>query len=169
MKILKLAVIGLGLIVLTTPSAVAGIRDAEDTRGPLDIRWVNFEREGEHRLRLTIGLWPGFRARFLAGDSSEGLMFKFNLPDFGAPGFRLDAYTIRKNGLLRLRQGDFGSSICCWSSELTRVNARTLTTVFTPWWIRSGEHDNEGVEYRARSKVCRARCLIDRTRADTIV
>ncbi|HWC71925.1 MAG TPA: hypothetical protein VG993_12245 [Actinomycetota bacterium] len=143
-----------------TDLAATGLADADDTPGPLDIKWLHLEQTGHrHRLRLTVSFWPGFRPGALAGDPNHGLRVEFRLPDVGESS---EGYTIRKNGRLRFRHGDFGSSGCCYSTPLIRLGPRRLTAVFVPWWIRGG-FEEEVVVYWARTRVCRDPCAVDHT------
>ena len=151
-------------LTLAVPASAA-IWDPPDTRGPLDIRWVNVKPLTNDRLKLTFGFWAGFRKSALAGDSQEGFLVRFYLPSFN---FLTYGYTTRKDGQLRFRQGDFGSSTCCFVSRLTRLGPRTFTTTFLPWWIRTGEDENRGVRYSAQTRLCRTPCLIDHTRASVV-
>ena len=162
-----LVVVPLTVALLAPSPASAAVWDRNDTAGPLDIRWVNIKQLSGERLKLTISFWHGFRASALAGDFRRGLLARYRFPrwdDFNTLG-----YTVRKDGRLRFRNGDFGSSICCWGSPLTRIGPRTVTTTFLPWWIRiDTDDDNIGVRYMARTRLCRDPCLIDFTRKDVV-
>jgi hypothetical protein len=155
------------VVLLTTaiatlaPPVSAAISDPEDSAGPLDLRSLSLEPASGDRLRLTFSFWPVFRAGALAGNGQEGLLVRFRLPVFR---YTAIGYTFFRDGHLRSRQGAFGSSACCYRSKLRRLDRRTLTTVFLPWWIRTGEQENRGVRYWARTKVCRDPCLVDHTR-----
>jgi len=151
-------------LTLAVPASGA-IWDPPDTSGPLDIRWVNLKPLANDRVRLTFGFWAGFRRSALAGDSQEGFRVRFYLPEFNFVTF---GYTTRKDGQLRFRQGDFGSSTCCYVSRLTRLGPRTFTTTFLPCWIRTGGDDNRGIRYWARSRLCRMQCFIDHTRTSVV-
>ena len=152
------------LLTLAFPASAA-IWDPPDTSGPLDVRWVNVKPLTNDRLRLTFGFWAGFRRSALAGDSQEGFRVRFYLPNFNYVTY---GYTTRKSGQLRFRQGDFGSSTCCFVSRLTRLGPRTVTTTFLPWWIRTGEDENRGIRYSARTRLCRMQCFTDHTRTSVV-
>ena len=155
-------------IALSLPLAFpasAAIWDPPDTTGPLDVRWVNVKPLTNDRLRLTFGFWAGFRKSALAGDPQEGFRVRFYLPNFNYITY---GYTTKKDGQLRFRQGDFGSSTCCFVSRLTRLGPRTFTTTFLPWWIRTGEDENRGIRYSARTRLCRMQCFTDHTRTSVV-
>ena len=152
-------------LFIPAASASAGVWDPNDTRGQLDIRWLNLKQAPHDRLTLTIGFWPGFSARALAGDYRHGLLVTFLLPTFD---FITNGYTLWKDGHLKFRQGDFGSSVCCYGSRVRFIGPRTLTTTFLPWWIRTGEEENHGIDYRARTRFCRDPCIVDFTRHDLL-
>ena len=164
-NLLRVGILALVCLSLASPPATASTWDPQDTAGPLDLRWLHLAQAPRDRVRLTFSFWPGFRAGALAGDDTRGLLVRFHLPDLG---YTAIGYTFFKDGHLRFRQGDFGSSTCCFRSRLERIDRRTLTTVFLPWWIRSGEQDNRGVRYWARTRVCRDPCLVDHTRRDVV-
>jgi len=145
--------------------ASAAIWDPPDTSGPLDVRWVNVKPLTNDRLKLTFGFWAGFRRSALAGDYQEGFRVRFYLPNFD---YVTHGYTTRKDGQLKFRQGDFGSSVCCFGSRLARLGPRTFTTTFLPWWIRTTEDENRGIRYSARTRICRMQCFIDHTGASVI-
>lgn len=151
-------------LTLAVPASAA-IWDPPDTSGPLDVRWVNVKPLTNDRLKLTFGFWAGFRKRALAGDSVEGFLMRFYLPEFN---FVTYGYTTRKDGQLRFRQGDFGSSTCCYVSRLTRLGPRTFTTTFLPWWIRTDGDDSRGVRYSAQTRLCRRPCLVDHTHTSVV-
>jgi len=92
-------------------------------------------------------------------------MVRFHLPRFDYEAY---GYTVRHDGYLKFRQGDFGSSACCWATRLVRIAPRTFSTRFLPWWIRTGEDQNLGVRYRARTRICRHPCVVDFTREAVI-
>jgi hypothetical protein len=161
-RTIRWACVSLTIVASTIAAPVsAATSDPEDTAGPLDLRWLSLEPASGDRLRLTFSFWPVFRPGALAGNSQEGLLMRFRLP---ALRYTAIGYTFFRDGHLRFRQGDFGSSACCYRSRLERIDRRTLTTVFLPWWIRTGEQENHGVRYWARTKVCRDPCLVDHTR-----
>ena len=167
---LTMLVAAVTLVMLATPASAA-VWDREDTPGPLDIRWMNIEQVSGERLKVTLSFWPGFRASALAGDFQRGLQMLYRFPRWDE--LQTLGYIVRKDGHLRFRNGDFGSSLCCWGSPVTRIGPRTVTTTFLPWWMRedpSGgqDDDNIGVRYRSRTRLCRDRCLIDFTREDVI-
>lgn len=169
MRVLIGVVASLALTTGFAPIATAGVSDPNDTRGPLDIRRVHLEELPWERLRLTVRFWSGgFQRRYLGrNDPHDGLRVSFRLPAFD--DVTTYGFTFRKHGHLRLRQGDFGSSICCWSSRLRWIRPDTFRTVFLPWWIRlESDQHNEGIKYKARTRVCRVPCLADRTDPDVV-
>jgi hypothetical protein len=161
-----LVVVPLTVMLLATSAASAAVWDRNDTAGHLDIRWLNLKELPRERLRLTISFWSGFRAEALAGSYQRGLLVRYRRPwlsEFNALGF-----TVRKDGQLKFRSGDLGSSLCCWGSPLTRIGPHTVTTTFIPWWIRTGGEHIDGIHYSARTRLCGDRCLIDFTRKDLV-
>jgi hypothetical protein len=161
-----LVVVPLTVVLLVASPASAAVWDRNDTVGPLDIRWVNLRELRGDRLKLTISFWAGFRASALAGDYHRGLLVRYRTPTFSQ--FYPLGFTVRKDGHLRFRSGDLGSSLCCWGSPLTRIGPHTVTTTFLPWWIRTGGDHIDGIHYSARTRVCRDPCLVDFTRKDLV-
>jgi hypothetical protein len=164
-RFITAATLALVLVGSLASPAAAGTTDPEDTRGPLDLRWLDLDAIPGDRVRLTFGFWSGFRAAELAGNSQEGLLVRFRLPELEYVAI---GYTLFQDGHLRFRQGDFGSSACCYRSKFIRLDRRSFTTVFVPWWVRTGEQENDRVRYWGRTKVCKQPCIADHTRRDLI-
>jgi hypothetical protein len=153
-------IVALGLSMLLPSSAAASVLDPDDVDGPLDIRSVSVVPLRHDRLNLTISFWAPFHRSAIDHRNEEGVRVGFYLRAFD---FETQAYVVRRSGSIVLLHGDFGSSACCYRSEITWLSRRTLTTSFLPWWIRIGEGTNHGMPYRAKSRVCRHPCIRDHT------
>ncbi len=89
---------------------------------------------------------------------------------FRPPGFTgvTTAHVLRRHGALKLVHGDFGYSLCCWRSTLTRIGPAKFTTVILPYWVRELGRTNSRVRWWGRAKVCRHPCAIDTTAQDVL-
>ena len=122
------------VVAAALPSAAAGVWDANDTEGRLDIRWVGARYTSEDLVRFTLVMYPNFRRRALPGE---------NLSSRRQLGIHFDAYTsgyyFRKNGRIKLAYGDHGSG-CCEVVTVRRTSRTTLVARVHPYpWGDEGD------------------------------
>jgi hypothetical protein len=141
------------VVGLVAPTPAAAIWDPRDVGGPLDIRWANVEALRHGRLKVTLGFWPGFeRSALPTRPFGTNAAWMNLLPRrFTGP---TTAQIVRRHGELKLVHGDFGSSLCCWRSTLTRIGPATYTTRILPYWVRELGRTNAGLQFWGRSRVC---------------
>jgi hypothetical protein len=140
--------------------ARAGVWDDGSTGGPFDIRWVGAVRTQNARIKLTVGFWPGFTVSAIpkgaAIDSRQHVDVTVQgSPDDDFPGYQHSGYFFRRDGRIWFRNGEFGSSPCCWTNPVTRIDPYTLRVRFTPWWAR---WDPAGIDIPFRYRVATRAC-----------
>ena len=129
--------------------ARAGVPDADDADGPFDLRQVD-ARPKHDRVSLTVRFWPGFTSSALRYGSTYDPDRRVYAVIQGAPdgdftngAYQHDGYFFRRAGAIWFRNGEFGSSPCCWTSKVTPVDRSTLRVRFPAWWVRWGEAEND--------------------------
>ena len=128
------------VVLLLASPASAGVWDPDDTRGPLDVRWIDLKPVARNHVKLTISSGRGSARVPLPAISDRG-------PDEIPPAqaqLHRDRLHLPRDGHLispgRLRILGFLLPIPTGSDR-----SSTLTTTFLPWWIRTGEQENRGV------------------------
>jgi hypothetical protein len=121
--------------------ARAGVWDEGTTGGPFDLRWVGAVRTQNGRITLTVGFWPGFTVSALPWGRAFDLRRHVYVTVDGSDDFSEGAsshsgYFFRQGGRIWFRNGEFGSSPCCWKSPVARIDRNTLRVRFIPWWVR---------------------------------
>jgi hypothetical protein len=164
----------LSLVLTILPQvAHAGVWDPPTTGGPFDIRWVEAVPTSHDRIKLTIGFWPGFTISALPKGAIYDRRQHVFVQVEGSPdgdfsnGFHYHAGSLfRRGGRLWLRNGEFGSSPCCWTTPVTRLDATTLRVRFIPWWVRWDEDGNDiPIRARVKTRSCVGEnCVRDHTR-----
>jgi hypothetical protein len=142
--------------------ARAGVWDDGSTGGPFDIRWVGAVRTQNARIKLTVGFWPGFAAAALPKGAVYDprqivLVTVQGSPDddFEDGAYQHSGFFFRRDGRIWFRNGEFGSSPCCWTNPVTRIDPYTLRVRFTPWWAR---WDPAGIDIPFRYRVATRYC-----------
>jgi len=161
------------LLALTGGIARAGVTDPGETGGPFDIRRVGAAPAGSDRIELTVRFWPGFTVASVplgpAYDRRRHVLSEVEgAPDgdFTDGAYNHEGFFFRRDGRIWFRNGEFGSSPCCWTTPVARLDRSTLRVRFIPWWVRLGEADNRiAIRYRVATRSCTdEECLRDQTR-----
>jgi hypothetical protein len=160
--------IGLALVLslamtLAPGVARAGVWDDGTTGGPFDLRWVGAVRMQQNaRIKLTVSFWPGFTVsalpwgRSLLPDPREHVWVTVKgSDDFSKGAFSHSGYFFRQGGRIWFRNGEFGSSPCCWTSPVARLGRNTLRVRFIPFWVR---FDYAGIDIPIRYRVATRWC-----------
>jgi len=171
-RIVPVALMALVTIALMPGHALAGVPDAEDANGPFDLRRVDVRPTNQDRVTLTVRFWPGFTTSALRYGSVYDPDRRVYAVIQGAPDgdftdgfFQHDGYFFRRAGELWFRNGEFGSSPCCWTSGATLVDRHTLVARFVPWWVRSDDADNDiPLRVRIATTWCDGSCARDHSR-----
>ena len=172
-KKVLVAALFVSLLIALPGVAHAGVWDPPTTGGPFDIRWVEAVPTKHDRIKLTIGFWPGFRFGALPKGAAYDLRHHVFVEVQGAPdgdftngSYYHAGFLYRRDGRIWLRNGEFGSSPCCWTTPVTRLHPSTVRVRFIPWWVRWEEADNLiPIRYRLKTRSCvQDDCVRDHTR-----
>ena len=161
------------VISLAPGLAHAAVLDPDETSGPFDLRWVDAAPTHHDRIALTVRFWPGFTGASLPQGHTLDLRRQVTIVVEGAPdgdftngAYHHEGYFFRHAGKLWLRNGEFGSSPCCWTTRSTRLDVSTLQVRFIPWWVRWGKAPNDiPIRFRVATRWCTDEgCVRDHTR-----
>ena len=161
------------LASLAAGLARAAVPDPADTGGPFDLRSVDAAPTPVDRVETTVVLWPGFSFVALPRGATHDLRRHVFVTLEGAPdddftngAYRHYGFFFRRDGGIWFRNGEFGSSPCCWTTPAERVNDTTLRVRFIPWWVRFGEAGNDiAIRYRVATRWCTDEgCVRDHSR-----
>ena len=119
--------------------ARAGVWDDGTTGGPFDLRWVGAVRTQNARIKLTVGLWPGFTVSALPKGAAFDPRQHVDVTVQGSPdgdfedgAYQHSGFFFRRDGRIWFHNGEFGSSPCCWTDPVTRIDRNTLAGALHP-------------------------------------
>jgi hypothetical protein len=155
-----------GLVVVLVFTALPGVAHADvwdppTSGGPFDVRWIDAAPTHD-RIKLTIRFWPGFRFGSLPKGGTYDLRQHVFVTVDGAPdgdfsngAYRHAGFFFRRDGRIWFRNGEFGSSPCCWITPVARISPSTLRVRFIPWWVRWDEAGADiPIRYRVETRSC---------------
>jgi hypothetical protein len=141
-RMVAVAVLMSFAVSLAPGVAGAAVLDPDETSGPFDLRWLDAAPTHHDRIVLTVRFWPGFTGASLPQGHTYDLRRQVSIVVEGAPdgdftrgAYHHEGYFFRHAGKLWLRNGEFGSSPCCWTTSSTRLDDSTLQVRFIPWWF----------------------------------
>jgi hypothetical protein len=162
------------LVISLVPGlAHAAVLDPDETSGPFDLRSVDAAPTNHDKVALTVRFWPGFTGASLPQGHTYDLRRHVFIVVEGSPdgdfthgAYHHAGYFFRHAGKLWLRNGEFGSSPCCWTTRATRLDASTLQVRFIPWWVRWEKAPNDiSIRFRVATRRCTDDgCVRDHTR-----
>ncbi|CAN5808052.1 hypothetical protein BH18ACT17_BH18ACT17_08950 [soil metagenome] len=98
--------------------------DPGETGGPFDIRRVDAASAGSDRIELTVRFWPGFTVASVPLGPAYDRRRHVPSEVEGAPDgdftdgtYNQEGFFFRRDGRIWFRNGEFGSSPCCWTTR----------------------------------------------------
>jgi hypothetical protein len=115
-----------GALLAAAPASAESAWDANDVRGPLDLRWIGASFMPHDRSKLTVSFYDDFRARALAHRRPQIIHrgVRVHLTKYFDGFFR-----VRPNGHIVFIYWSLGSS-CCNTARVERPSRTVLRVIF---------------------------------------